>query len=127
MSNKNPVHIKNCELCTQCGFLEDSQVGVLKESLGLKEIIKDQIIFPCHQTLKAYNSSHGKGKSENTGTHEMVEDTGVIEVCTGYVQSLMKSGINPNNIYMANLMREVEEIDSRIMTIEDTLLRHRGH
>ena len=127
MHNKNTVHIKNCTLCTQCGFLEDSQVGVLKESLGLKEIIKDQILFPCHQTLKAYNSSHGKGKSENTGTHEMVADIGEILVCTGYVQSLMKSGIKPKNIYMARLMDEVKEIDPRIMTIEDTLLRHRGH
>jgi len=120
-----PVHIKNCDLCEFCGFLEDSQVGVLREDLGLLDIIETQTLFPCHQTLKAYNSSHGKGKSENTGTKEMVEDVGLIEVCTGYVQSLMKSGIAPKNIYMANLMRDVKEIDPRIMTIEDTIKYHR--
>jgi len=122
-----PVYIKNCELCEFCGFLNDSVPGVLREDMGLLEIIDKQTLFPCHQTLKAYNSSHGNGKSENTGTHEMVEDIGEILVCTGYVQSLVKSGIEPKNIYMANLMRDIKEIDPRIMTIDETVAYHRGN
>ncbi len=125
VDTKIPI-VKNCELCTACGFLEDSVPGVLREDLGLLEVIENQIIFPCHQTLKAYNSSHGKGKSENTGTHEMVEDTGLVEVCTGYVQSLMLSKIPPKNRAMAMLMLEIKTIDPRIMTIEETLNRHTG-
>jgi hypothetical protein len=123
----NTPTIKNCKLCEKCGFLKDSPVGVLKESLGLLEVIEDQMIFPCHQTLLAYNSSHGKGKVENEGTLEMVEDTGVIEVCTGYVQSLVKSGIPPKNRAMSKLMWELESIDPRIMTIEETIKYHKGH
>jgi hypothetical protein len=57
----------------------------------------------------------------------MVADTGLIEVCTGYVQSLMKSGIPPKNKAMAKLMSEVEELDPNIMTIEETLTRHKGY
>jgi hypothetical protein len=121
------VEVRNCKLCNACGFLKDSQVGVLKESLGLREIIENQVIFPCHQTLLAYNSSHGKGKVENKGTQEMVEDTRLIEVCTGYVQSLIKSGIPPKNRAMAKLMLEVEELDPNIMTIEETLTKHKGY
>jgi len=41
------------ELCNECGFLNDSKVGVLKESLGLKRIIATEEIFPCHLQLKA--------------------------------------------------------------------------
>ena len=122
---QSDVKLELCDLCTTCGFLNDSQVGVLREDMGLLHIINQQIVFPCHEQLAAYNSSHGKGKSENTGTHEMAKDLGVVEVCTGYVQSLMKSGIKPKNIYMANLMKDVKEIDPRIMTIEDTIKYHR--
>ncbi len=126
-TNLGKIDVKNCELCCHCGFLKDSTVGVLKESLGLLNIVKNQIVFPCHQTLLAYNSSHGKGKVENKGTKEMAEDTGLIEVCTGYVQSLALSGIPPKNRAMAKLMMELTEIDPRIMTIEETLERHKGH
>lgn len=122
----NPI-LKNCTLCEHCGFLEDSKPGVLREDMGLLEIIENQVIFPCHQTLKAYNSSHHNGRGENTGTKEMVEDTGVIEVCTGYIQSLIKSGIPPKHRAMTKLMMEVMEIDPRIMTIEETIARHKGH
>jgi len=117
----------NCDLCNFCGFLNDSQVGVLREDLGLLDIIENQVIFPCHQTLLAYNSSHGNGKVENKGTVKMVEDTGEIKVCTGYIQSLVKSGIPPKNRGMARLMMELKEIDPRIMTIEDTINRHKGN
>ncbi len=130
MSERSQVEtnttVVNCELCDSCGFLDNSQVGVLREDLGLLDIIENQIIFPCHQTLLAYNSSHGKGKIENQGTKEMVEDTGLVQVCTGYVQSLVKSGIPPKNRGMARLMLELKEIDPRIMTIEDTIKYHRG-
>ena len=113
-------NIKLCKLCDECGFVNDSQVGVLKEELGLSQIIESQTIFPCHLHLKAYNGT------ENTGTHEMVADKGEIYVCSGYVQSLVKSHIPPRNAAMKHLMRQVDKIDPRIMTIDDTKEYHKG-
>jgi len=122
---QSDVKLELCDLCTTCGFLNDSQPGVLREDMGLLHIINQQIVFPCHEQLAAYNSSHGKGKSENTGTLEMAEDLGVVKVCTGYIQSLKKSKVFPKNMHVSKLMDDVKEIDPRIMTIEDTIKYHK--
>ena len=62
-------------------------------------------MFPCNQTL--------------------TKDTDIVEVCTGYVQSLIKSGVPPKNKAMYHFMSKVKEIDPRIMTIEETTKYHK--
>ena len=116
--NGNEAEVELCTLCEACGFIKGSQVGVLKEELGLNEIIDNQILFPCHKHLVAYNGF------ENQGAEEMVAETGKLKVCTGFVQSLVKSGIKPKNRAMAYLMSTIDKVDDRIMSIDETKQYH---
>ena len=120
--NDNTI-ITPCKLCDSCGFLNDSQRGVLREDMGLLEIIENQTLFPCHIVLQGFNKSIGID-SENTNTHAMVEETNELKVCSGLIQSLMKSNIPPKHMYMAQLMIDIDKIDPRIMTIDETLRYH---
>lgn len=112
--------ISLCKLCDDCGFLNDSKPGVLREDLGLIPILEAQVLFPCHKELLGYNGT------ENTGTHEMVEEKGEIKVCSGLIQSLVLSEVEPKNIHVLELMMDVKEIDPRIMTVEQTIDYHKG-
>ncbi len=112
------MKIELCTLCDECGFTKGAKKGVLKIELGLMEIIRNQVIFPCHKVLKAHTGS------ENTGTREYAEKTGKVQVCSGYVQSLKKSGILPNNEAMSYLYEQTPRDNSNIMTIEETLKHH---
>jgi len=118
----NNAEVELCKLCDTCGFINDSQVGVLRNELGFGKILENHILFPCHERLQAFND----GGSENEGTREMVEATGKLYVCTGLVQSLKKSKVLPKNRAMAYLMSTIkdDEIDERIMTIEETKKYH---
>lgn len=118
MIEYNGIKFTNCKLCNECGFLKDSQIGVLKPELGLLHIIKNQIAFMCHLHLRAFSGCDHKG------TEEYLKHNDTINVCTGYIQSLKLSGTAPTNPIMAALFEEVTDIDPRIMTIEETLERH---
>jgi hypothetical protein len=119
------VKLSISKLCPDCGFLKNSQVGVLKEELGLLKIIDEQILFPCHKELLAFNGT------ENTGVEDYMEVKKEVKVCAGFIMSLDKSNIEPIHEgirYLFKLNREKKqnkiEVDS-IMTIEETLKYHK--
>ena len=109
-----PVDIKICNLCSTCGFVDGSERGVLKGELGFNKIVENQIVFPCHEHLEAFNGT------QNTGTCEMAKEKGKLYVCSGYIQCLKKSGIKPKNKLLESLYDEVKDIDKRIMTLSET-------
>jgi len=118
---RSNIELKLCELCQDCGFLNNSQVGVLKEELGLLEIIDKQIPFMCHKHLLAFNGT------ENTDTDEYVKTHDSIYICSGFIQSLYKSNIKPKNKamkYLYSLLKK-KEIDKNIMSIDDTIKYHK--
>ncbi len=110
------------EVCHECGFLNDSQVGVLKESLGLLNIIDKGIVFPCHLQLKAVTGS------ENTGVEQYAEQKDTFKICRGYIESMFLSKRMLNNPLWQDLYEKLNgKFDSRTMTIEQTLERHKGY
>ena len=115
-------NIKPCdEVCHECGFLNDSQVGVLKESMGLIDIIEKGIIFPCHLKLKAVTGS------ENTGTEIYAETKDTFQVCRGYVESMFLSGKELGNPAWRDLYEKLDgKFNSKTMTIEETIEYHGG-
>ena len=115
-------NIKPCdEVCHECGFLNDSQVGVLKESLGLREIIEEGVLFPCHLQLKAVTGS------ENTGVEIYAEEKNIFKVCRGLVESSYISGLHKGNPAWEKLYDNINgKINTKTMSIEKTLQYHKG-
>ena len=110
------------EVCHECGFLNDSQVGVLKESLGLKEIIDSGVIFPCHLQLKAVTGS------ENTGVEIYAEEKDTFKVCRGLIESSFISGLHTDNPSWKVLYEKLDgKLNPKTMTIRETLEYHKGH
>ncbi len=119
-----PNEIEPCqEVCHECGFLNDSQHGVLKEDLGLLDIIKDGILFPCHLQLKAVTGS------ENEGVEQYVEETNTFKVCRGYVESMYISENGAefaDNPIWKKLFNDVKgNINPKVMTISETIDYHK--
>lgn len=116
-------YIEPCEeVCSECGFLNDSEVGVLKESLGLSEIIEKGVIFPCHLQLKAVTGS------ENTGTELYAEKKDTFKVCRGLVESSFISGLHLDKDIWQLLYEKLDgRLNSKTMTIEQTLEYHKGY
>jgi len=109
------------EVCNECGFLNDSQVGVLKESMGLLDIIEKGVIFPCHLHLKAVTGS------ENTGVEQYAEDKDTFKVCRGYVESMFMSGKQLDNPAWRHLYMQLSgEFHPKIMSIQETIDYHGG-
>jgi hypothetical protein len=107
------------EVCSTCGFLNDSQVGVLKEELGLTTIIKEGIIFPCHLQLKAVT------EFENLGTEVYAEEVDVFRVCRGLVESSFKSNLHRDKPEWVDLYLQLEgAMNPKVMNIEETLKYH---
>ena len=117
---KNIEPCKN--ICKTCGFLNDSQVGVLKESLGLKEIIDKGVIFPCHESLKAVTGS------ENTGVEQYMEEKDTFKVCRGLIESSFISGLHTDKEVWREMYEKLDgKLNSKTMTIQETLEYHKGH
>ena len=116
-------NIEPCkEVCHECGFLDGSQVGVLKESLGLKEIIDKGVVFPCHLQLKAVTGS------ENTGVEQYAEQKDTFKVCRGLIESSYISGLHRGHPLWENLYKQLDgNINQKTMNIEETLKYHKGH
>ena len=115
--------IKPCdEVCSECGFLNDSQVGVLKESLGLSDIIERGVLFPCHLQFKAATGR------ENTGVEQYAEKKNTFQVCRGLVESSLLSGLHRGNPAWERLYGQLDgKINKKTMNIEDTKKYHEGH
>lgn len=113
--------IKPCdEVCSECGFLNDSVPGVLQEELGLAEIVRDGVIFPCHLQLKAVTGS------ENTGVEEYAAHKDKFKVCRGYVESMYISGMHKNNPIWKNLFAMLDgKINTKTMNILQTIQYHK--
>ena len=122
VASKVMKNIEPCEeVCHECGFLNDSQVGVLKESLGLKEIIEKGVLFPCHLQLKAVTGS------ENTGVEIYAEEKETFKVCRGLVESSFISGLHLDNPIWIDLYEKLNaKFDSKTMTINETIKYHKG-
>ena len=116
-------HIQPCdEVCHECGFLNDSQVGVLKESLGLQNIIDKGIIFPCHLQLKAVTGY------ENKGVEIYAETKDTFKVCRGLIEASFISGLHTDKPEWNNLYMQLDgKFHPKIMNIEETLEYHKGH
>jgi hypothetical protein len=107
------------EVCHECGFLNNSQKGVLKRELGLEEIIEKGVIFPCHLQLKAVTGC------ENEGVEEYVETVDTFKVCRGYVESMFISGRMKGNPVWEKIFAKLEgKINPQTMTIDETLAYH---
>ena len=117
------TEVRPCdEVCNECGFLNDSQVGVLKESLGLTEIIEKGVLFPCHLQLKAVTGC------ENTGVEQYIEEKDIFKVCRGLIESSFISGLHLDNPMWQQLYEKLDgKFNSKTMTIEQTLEYHKGH
>ncbi len=115
-------NIKPCnELCYECGFFNDSQVGVLKESLGLVEYIEKGIVFPCHLQLKAVTGC------ENKGVEDYAEKVNEVLVCRGYVESMFISKKHLDNPMWQHLYKQLDgKINPKTMTLTETLKYHGG-
>ena len=124
MEEQNKMkNIEPCdEVCHECGFLNDSQVGVLKESLGLTDIIEQGVIFPCHLQLKAVTGS------ENTGVEYYAETKDTFKICRGLVESSFISGLHLEHPMWKLMYEKLDgKINPKTMNIEQTLKRHKGH
>ena len=110
------------ELCHECGFLNDSQVGVLKESLGLVEIIEKGILFPCHLQLKAVTGC------ENKGVEQYAETKDTFKVCRGLIEASFISGLHMERPEWQDLYKKLNgKFNPKTMNIEQTLEYHKGH
>ena len=110
------------EVCFECGFLSDSQVGVLKESLGLVEIIEKGVMFPCHLQLKAVTGS------ENTGVEQYMEEKDTFKVCRGLIESSFISGLHTDKEVWQEMYEKLDgKLNSKTMTIQETIEYHKGH
>ena len=83
----------------------DSQVGVLKESLGLSEIIEKGVLFPCHLQLKAVTGS------ENTGVEQYIAEKDTFKVCRGLIESSFISGLHMYNPVWTKLYAQLDELN----------------
>jgi len=128
MSNTREINLIPCNgglPCKSCGFLKNSAKGVLKAELGFNDIAEYQIVFPCHLRLQKWNMQNGHGKCENQNVELMAQDTGQIEVCSGFILSLYKSNRPLNNNIFKILKKiikkhKIEDISQDIMTIKET-------
>ena len=119
-----PEEIEPCEeVCHECGFLNDSQIGVLKKDLGLLDIIEQGILFPCHLQLKAVTGS------ENTGVEEYAEKKDIFKVCRGFVEAMYIQDSEADAVQGVIWQKLFKDLDGKInpktMTIDDTLKYHK--
>ena len=116
-------NIEPCkEVCHECGFLNDSQIGVLKESLGLQEIIDKGVLFPCHLELKKVTGF------ENKGTEFYTETQDTFKVCRGLIESSFLSRLHLDKEIWQLLYDKLDgKINPKTMTIKQTLERHKGY
>ncbi len=118
-----PHEIEPCEeVCPECGFLNDSQVGVLKKDLGLLDIIEQGILFPCHLQLKAVTGS------ENTGVKIYAEKKNIFKVCRGFVEAMYIQDSEADAVQGVIWQKLFKDLDGKInpktMTIDETLVYH---
>ena len=118
-----PEEIEPCEeVCHECGFLNDSQIGVLKKDLGLLDIIEQGILFPCHLQLKAVTGS------ENTGVEEYAEKKDIFKVCRGFVEAMYIQDSEADAVQGVIWQKLFKDLDGKInpktMTIDETLIYH---
>ena len=110
------------ELCHECGFLNDSKIGVLKESLGLKNVINTGQIFPCHLELKAVTGNENKGVEVYVATQKH------FKVCRGLVEASFLSNLHMDKPLWLMLYKKLDgRINPKTMNIEEALARHRGY
>ena len=118
-----PEEIEPCsEVCHECGFLSDSQVGILKEELGLKYIVENGILFPCHLQLKAVTGS------ENSGVEQYADEKDVFKVCRGFVESMYLQDREAKAVQGVIWQKLFSDLDGNInpktMTIDKTMTHH---
>lgn len=114
-------NIKPCdEVCHECGFLNDSQPGLLKEELGIIEMIREGQVFPCHMQLEAVTGSM------NTGVEKYIEKKDTFKVCRGYVESMFISEMHLNVPFWQDLYEKLDgKLNSKTMTILQALQYHK--
>jgi len=106
------------KVCKECGFLNNSDVGVLQPNII--DVVNTQTIFPCHMELKKVTGS------ENTGVESYMASEEEFRVCRGYLESLAKSDVEPRYELLRKLIEEVSQnMTDNIMTIDESIEYHR--